>query len=131
MILDIEDDIKEAMRQLNDTNHYKELPNEPTKLHCKLVNSTIENFKRQGVLKGELAGGLKVSEPRTSLFYLLPKIHQKDHPGRSVVSFIDSHTSNISEFVDYQLQPSVQSLTSYVKDTNDLLNNIKKVSTSI
>ena len=131
VILDVEDYIQEAMRQLNDTDHYKKLPNDTTMLHCELVNNTIEKFKKAGKLKDKLADGLKVTEPRTPLFYLLPKIHKKDHPGRPVISSINCHTSKISEFVDYQLQPFVQSLSSCVKDTTDFLKKIKNASTDL
>ena len=131
VIIDIDDYIKEAMRQLSDTKHYKELPNDPTTLHCELVNNTINKFKNDGLLEDKLAEGLKVTEPRTPLFYLLPKIHKKNNPGRPVISSIDYHTSNISAFVDYHLQPLVKSLTSDVKDTTDFLNKIKDASKNL
>ena len=79
----------------------------------------------KGKLSDKLAEGLKVKDARTPLFYLLPKIHKEGHPGRPVISSINCHTAKISEFVDYQLQPFVQTLTSYVKDTTDFLNKIK------
>ena len=55
----------------------------------------------------------------------------RDSPGRPVISSINCHTSKISEFVDYQLQPLVQSLNSYVKDTTDFLNKIKGISNDL
>ena len=57
-IHDVEEYIKEIMRQLNDTNHCKELPNDPTKLHRKLVNRTIESFKRRGT-QSETSGRIE------------------------------------------------------------------------
>ena len=48
--LGVEDHVQEAMRQLNDTNHYKQLPTDPTMLHCGLVNSTLEHFKTDDTL---------------------------------------------------------------------------------
>ena len=39
VILDVKDYIDEAMRQLSDISVYKELPNDPTKLHCEFVNT--------------------------------------------------------------------------------------------
>ena len=54
-------------------------------------------------------------------FHLLPKIHKANHPGRSVISSLNCHTSRISEFVDYYLQPEVKKLKSYVKDTTDFI----------
>ena len=41
VIIDIDDNIKEAMQQLSDTKHYKELHNDPTTLHCELVKNKM------------------------------------------------------------------------------------------
>ena len=74
-------------------------------LHGELVNNTIEHIKNRNLISEKLANGLKVSEPRTPLFYLLPKIHKINNPGHPVVTSISCHTENISQFVDYHLQP--------------------------
>ena len=50
VILEVEDCIKEANRQLGDTTFYKELSHDPTKLHAELVNGTIGNFKKERIL---------------------------------------------------------------------------------
>ena len=60
---------------------------------------------------------IKKEDPRPESFYLLPNISQKDIPGRPIVSANSHPTENISEFVDYQLQPLVQLLPSYLRDT--------------
>ena len=60
VIIDIDDYIKEAMRQLSDTKHYEEIPNDSTTLHCELVKNTINKFKNDGLLEDKLAEGLKV-----------------------------------------------------------------------
>ena len=52
------------MRQLKDINFYQEQPNDPTEIHCELVNNVIEKFKREGKLDVKLAEGLKIDEPR-------------------------------------------------------------------
>ena len=58
---------------------------------------------------------------------MLPKIHKRlfNVPGRSVVSNTNYHTRNISSFLDYHLQPLLQKVKSYVKDTNDFLRKIR------
>ena len=104
------------MKQLNYTSFYKILPNNPMSTHCKLINSTINRFNESNQLENKLAKGLKTIEARTPQFYLLPKIHKENIPGRPVVSSINSHKKN-SEFVDYYLQPFVKSLRSYVQLT--------------
>ena len=131
VIMDVNDYIDEANRQLTDDKFYRKLDVDPTKTHTGLVNSAIDTLQRREYLKDKLAEGLKVSEVRTPLFYLLPKIHKVGNPGRPVVSSIQSHTSKISEFVDYHLQPIVQQTSSYVKDTNDFITKLETCADSI
>ena len=125
VIMDVNDYIKEANRQLNDETHYKELQSDPTTTHLRIVNDTIERFKKEKLINEKLANSLKITEARTPLFYLLPKIHKEGNPGRPVVSSIDCHTSKISEFVDHYLQPFAKQLNSYVKDTTDFIRKLK------
>ena len=55
---------------------------------------------------------------------MLPKIRKINNPGRPVVSFVGCHSTNISNFADYHLQPIVKNIPSYVQDSNDFLNKI-------
>ena len=64
------------------------------------------------------AKNLVVITPRTSDFYLLPKIHKPNNPGRLIVSACSCLTENISAYLDEVLAPFVKSLPTYVKDTN-------------
>ena len=124
VIIDVEDYINEAERQLMDESFYKTLPSDPTKLHNELINNVLENFNRQQLIDHKITNGLKVHDPRTPLFYLLPKLHKEGNPGRPVVSSVNCHTSKISEFVDHYLQPLVKSLPSYTQDTTDFLKKL-------
>ena len=58
---------------------------------------------------------------------MLPKIHKPNNPGRPVVNSINSPSSNISQFVDFYLQPIVFTLKSYIKNTRDFINKIKRM----
>ena len=51
---------------------------------------------------------LNISKPKEAKFYLLPKIHKKDIPGRPICSSIDHPTSNISNYVDEHIQNMYQ-----------------------
>ena len=64
---------------------------------------------------------------KTREFHLYPKIHKANNPGTPVISSINSHTSSISEFVDYYLQPEVKKFKSYVKDTVDFISKIEAI----
>ena len=126
-ILNIEDYINDANKQLNDPLQYKELIYDPTVAHAKTINDTIDLFKAQQKLPKQVAEGLKCIHPKTPSLRLPPKVHKPNHPGRPIVSSIDSHSSKISEYVDFHLQPEVPKIKSYIKDTNDFLNQLEKV----
>ena len=57
VIVDVRDYIKEAERQLNNTENYGKLQEDPTATNIKLVNDTIERFKKQKFIN--VAEGLK------------------------------------------------------------------------
>ena len=64
---------------------------------------------------------------KTPEFHLLPKIHEANNPGRLVINSVNFHTSRISEFVDYYLQPEVKKFKSYLKDTTDFIKKIEAI----
>ena len=57
--------------------------------------------------------------------FSLPKIHKPGNPGRPIVSANGHPTEKISEFVSFHLNPLVQTLPSYIKNTTHLLNKLK------
>ena len=61
-----------------------------------------------------------VENLRAGRFYLLPKIHKPENPGRPIVPANDHPTKRISEFVDLL----VSRLPSYLQDTNDYLTKL-------
>ena len=89
-----------------------------------MVNDTISRFKKENLLSNKLADGLKPVNPKTPKFYISPKIHKENNPGRLVVNSINCHTSEISRFVDHHLQPLVREIPLYIKETNDFINKI-------
>ena len=67
-----------------------------------------------------------MDQPKAGRFYLLPKIHKAGNPGRPIVSANGHPTKKISEFVDLHLQPHVNSLPSYLKNTTDYLRKLQE-----
>lgn len=61
--------------------------------------------------------------------YFLPKIHKRldNVPGRPVISNCGTPTERVSEFLDHHLKPVMQSGKSYIKDSGDFLNKIKRL----
>ena len=64
--------------------------------------------------------------PRIPVFYTLTKIHKPTPVGRPIVAGNDGPTERISSFVDSLLQPIAKSQKSYLKDTTDFVNFIKR-----
>ena len=114
----------EAERQLNNTDFYEVINAKTTSSDSREVKKTINNFIQSGALPGK-ATSLIVKEPREPSFYMLPKIHKLDTPGRPIVSACSCPTELVSEFVDSILQPLVKNLPSYVKDSSDALRCIE------
>ena len=57
VIMDVKDYINEVHRQLNNKDHYKILnkdPKRPTTTNAKLVNDTIQRFRKEKLLKEKL-----------------------------------------------------------------------------
>ena len=54
-------------------------------------------------------------------------MHKARNLARPVISSVNCHTSRISEFVDYYLQPEVEKLKSYGKDTTDFVKKIEAI----
>lgn len=111
---------EEALRQLGNTQFYESIPSATTKADNTSIRKVITDLISQGKLPQE-AKQLIAKEPREPRFYMLPKIHKDNNPGRPIVSACSCPTSLISEFLDSILQPLVAALPTYVKDTNDAL----------
>ena len=63
--MNVKDYIKEAERQLNNTENYRKLLEDPTVTNMKLVNDAIERFKKQKLINKKIAEGLKINDPKT------------------------------------------------------------------
>ena len=85
VILDIEKNIKEANCQLSDKHNFKTLQEDPMLQHSNLANNTIDRFKKENLLSKKLAEGLKSINPKPPKFYISPKMHKENNPGRPVI----------------------------------------------
>jgi hypothetical protein len=116
--------ILEASRQLEDCATYAPLPQPSIPAHCKLISAEVKSAIKTDSLP-KTASLLIKRQPRQPTFYLLPKIHKPDCPGRPIVSAYNCPTEHLSQYLDTILQPIVQSLPSYIKDTTDTLHLVE------
>ena len=121
--------IQEALRQLDSQQHYTPNPGSRLSTDNTIIFKTIKQEIDSGNLphSGHL---LKVQTPRQPHFYMLPKIHKPSSPGRPIVSACSCPTEHISQFLDSILQPLVNSLPSYIKDSTHALQIIKGLNDS-
>ena len=131
IIMNTDSYIKEDNQQLSHKASYKQLTQDPTLQHNRMVNQTIERFKNQKLLPKKIADGLKVINPKIPKFYMSRKIHKPNNPGKPVIDLIECHTSEISRFVHYHLQPVVKQIPSYIKDTNHFINKVNNFSVPV
>ena len=116
------DYIQEAQRQLINPEHYKPLTSDPTITYNKYIHHLIDQAWRLGIINDTTKENLQTKNPRISTFYMLPKIHKPDNPGRPIVNSIGSITEKNSAFVDAHLRQYTPRIPSYIKDTTYFIN---------
>ena len=132
-IMNREDYIQEAMRQLNDTyiddawetqHYYKKVSEEEVGRQFDEVKATLDEGLQKGYLTEKMHKTLLPPKPQASKFYLLPKLH-KEFNGfpkcRPIVASSGCNTERISWWSDQQVKEKVKKLDSYIEDTPDLL----------
>eukprot|EP00061_Rhincodon_typus_P011253 g36139.t1 len=100
--------------QLSDTSSYCPLDRGLTSDHQAITSQAINKLIISGDLPS-IASNPIVPQPRTARFYLLPKIHKRDCPGRPIVSACSCPTELISSYLDSILSPLVQELPTYIR----------------
>jgi hypothetical protein len=113
--------IREAERQLTDDRFYNKLDKDPTKQFSDEITNELNNMYDNGDIDEKTLEYLIPDSPKPDRFYLLPKIHKANKPGRPIVSANGHPTETISGFVDFHLRQHVEALPSFIKDTTDYL----------
>jgi len=107
----------EAYKQPSDDLFYQQIDQGATQIQHKEVAIAIV----QAIGTRELPPQTKhltVEHPRTSKFYMLPKIHKVGNPGRPIVSGCNYPTF---AYLDSVMDPLVKKPPTYVKDKNHAL----------
>ncbi|XP_021361868.1 uncharacterized protein LOC110455809 [Mizuhopecten yessoensis] len=122
VIMNRDDYIQEANRQLSNETFYRKVDSDLTHVHAQQIINTINRILEKGDIDNDTAKFLRPENPQAGKFYLLPKIHKPGNPGRPIINSINHPTENISKFVDLHLRPFLEHLPSFLKDTTDYLN---------
>ena len=120
------DYVKAALEHLNDPTTYKLLDGDPTSCICSSIDYLLQNFLNKGLLdKNSITFCSPPKKARPARLYMLKKLHKNPTGIRPIVSSCESPTENISQFLDFWLQPLMKALPSYLKNTIELINEIK------
>ena len=125
VVMSHEDYVAEAMRQLNNPQHYQHLQDDPSQEFSTEITTFLKGMKENRATDQKSFEYLTPTHVRPAHFYLVPKIQKLGNPGRPIVSSCGAPTE-ISHFVDYHLRPHVQ-LPSYLKDTIDFLRKLSNM----
>ena len=122
------DYINDALEHLNDPNTYRELDGDPTNSICRGINEILHKLHSEGLLTKEMVDFCSPpTKARLARLYFLKKLHKSPMGIRPIVSSCESPTENISQFIDYWLQPIMKGIPSYLKDTTELLNQLNEL----
>ena len=91
VIIDVDDYIREANRQLNNIDFYNKKPNDQTEFKRNKVNNTINKLKLQRLLDDKTAKNIQTLEAGKPNFYVRIKIYKEGNPGRSIISSVKCH----------------------------------------
>ena len=129
VVQDYEQYEKEAWRQLDKTEHYEVLHKNPTKEVATKSNAFMKTLLKEGTIDEKCYEWGQVNEEtvRTHTFHHLPKIHKdcETPPGRPIIAGNNGPTERLSKLVDHWLQPIVQALPSYLRDTTHFLQAVE------
>ena len=118
--------ISEAERQPYDATACTEVHRDPTEENQMEIAHTVKMLIQDKKLP-PTARKLIHPCPKTPNFYILPKIHKENCPGRPIVSTYDCPTVYISKFLDIILSPFVQELPSSINDIPQFLQIINDI----
>ena len=132
VLMDKKEYIAKCETDLSNTEFYEKLENDPNGEYAELVNKKAEEMKSGKLITEKEAKFITadLADPRTPIFYGLPKIHKnfKEFPPlRPIVSHVNSCTRRLSEFLDSFLKRQAQLAASYVRDTKHFLQKIEEI----
>ena len=127
VIMNRTDYINEGLRQLQDLNFYKLITRDPTRKTAADINNFLTFLKDRKLLPVQHIQYLTTKNPRTPIFYMLPKIHKPNNPGRPIVSGCDGPTEKLSAYVDSYIKPLAQKVNSYLQDINQFLQKMNEL----
>lgn len=135
VVMDRENYLKEAYRQLNNNKYYLKLPTPIYHENVRKIKTILQDMLNEKFISNDQFNYLTgPKDYKARSFYLLPKIHKKHEKwpwpnmpeGRPIVSDVDSETYRISSYIDYFINKLAIGHPSYVKNSYEFVNKVKE-----
>lgn len=121
VIMDINDYNENMLEHLTNIDSYIKLKKNPIKKITKVVSNLIKSSKEHNIKN------LIKTNPYTPRIYGAPKIHKEGIPIRPIVNTIAGPTYHLAKCLAKTVKPLMGNTSSFVKDSNHFINEIKKI----
>ena len=121
--------IERVQKHLQDTKTYHKLAAEnPQYRFTHDLDTFYTKLKTHNIIDGKTFELLK-DYPTTTppQFYILPKIHKPNAPGRPIISACTAPTNPLSAYIDHHLNPLRKLIPSHLENTPHLLDKLKAI----
>ena len=134
VIMNKQDYLQEAYRQLNNNKYYVKLDEPIYHNNVKIIRSILEEMQTENfITKQQLSYLSGPVDYNARTFYLLPKIHKKREKWplpnipecRPIVSDVQSETYRVSEFIDYFINPLTTEHQTYIKNSFEFVKKLQ------
>ena len=115
---------KLCLEHLADTKTYLELKSNPIVTTITKINEVLTALKIHKQIKINLCNQLLIKAAKPGRFRILSKLHKENFGIRPIINNINHPTSKLCKLVDLILQPFVQKMPSYIKDSQHLLQKL-------
>ena len=112
---------------LNVSSNFLKLENNPLEQTQKIITEKLTDLKLNHNISKRLFNSLILKDFKLGSFSILPKLHKTKFGTRPIINSIKHPSSNLSQFVDYILQPFVQSSGTFIKDSQHLIQDLENL----
>ncbi|XP_052212044.1 uncharacterized protein LOC127831095 [Dreissena polymorpha] len=127
VVMDSTDYIQKLKGEISDSDTYAEVTDDKTKSVQNKVKKVVDNLYKKGSIDSDLRQYMTGNDGTSGKLQGNPKLHKPGMPLRTIVNGRSHPTEKMAEIVEDQLRSHVTSLPSFVRDTMDFLNKIRKL----
>ena len=114
-----------SFKHLNNDDNFTKLDENPLESTKDLIKNKLLDLKINNNISNKLFNSLVIKNSKLGTFNILPKIHKSVFSTRPIINCIMHPTANLSYLIDILLQPWVQSSSSYIKDSQNLIQKLE------